>query len=81
MSAIAQAQRSKDAELRRWSPTGHHDARPNQQPVHQIKPRSAVTIITKLNNNEQIGSIHLLRHPDRLHPIPLANQNAALKSP
>ena len=81
MSAIAQAQRSKDAELRRWSPTGHHDARPNQQPVHQIKPRSAVTIITKLNKNRQIRRIHLLHHAARLYPIPLADQNAALKSP
>src|ERR1700674_515259 len=35
MSAIAQAQRSKDAELRRWSSTGHREARPNQQPMHQ----------------------------------------------
>ena len=35
MSAIARAQRNKDAELRRWSPTGHRAARPNQQPMHQ----------------------------------------------
>ena len=33
MSAIAQAQRSKDAELRRWSSTGHREARP--KPMHQ----------------------------------------------
>jgi len=81
MTAIAQARRSKHADLRRWSPTGHHDARPNQQPAHQIKPRSAVTIITALNKNEQISRIHLLHHAARLHPIPSADQNAALKSP
>ena len=40
MSAIAQAQRSKHADLRRWSPTGHHDARTNQQAVHQTYPQS-----------------------------------------
>jgi hypothetical protein len=40
MSAIARAQRSKDADLRRWSSTGHREARPNQQPVHQTDPQS-----------------------------------------
>ena len=35
MSAIAQAQRNKDAELRRRSPTGHREARTNQQAMHQ----------------------------------------------
>jgi hypothetical protein len=40
MSAIAQAQRNKNADLRRRSPTGHHDARTNQQAVHQTYPRS-----------------------------------------
>ena len=40
MSAIVQAQRNKNADLRRRSPTGHHDARTNQQAVHQTYPRS-----------------------------------------
>jgi hypothetical protein len=40
MSAIAQAQRNKNADLRRRSPTGHHDPHTNQQAVHQTHPRS-----------------------------------------
>ena len=44
MSAIAQAQRSKDAELRRWSSTGHREARPNQQPMHQRDPQSLLPL-------------------------------------
>jgi hypothetical protein len=40
MSAIAQAQRNKNADLRSRSPTGHHDPRTNQQAVHQTYPRS-----------------------------------------
>ena len=50
MSAIARAQRSKDADLRRRSSTGHRDARPNQQPVHQTDPQSIPSAPVILRN-------------------------------
>jgi hypothetical protein len=81
MSAIAQAQRSKDADLRRWSPTGHHDARPNQQVVNQRYPRSLPSAPVILHQTGKRSRSNATNHRPQLRQAPLFPPAVALKSP
>jgi len=81
MSTIAQSQRKKDADLRRWSSTGHNDARPNEEPGPQIDPRSSAFALAAHNQSEQLSRTHAVDHRARSRPIPSTAQRATLKSP
>ena len=81
MSAIAQAQRSKDADLRRRSPTGHHDARTNYQAVHQTYPRSLPSAPVIHHQTAQLSHSNSTNHRAQSHQTPLVPQAATLKSP
>jgi len=81
MSAIAQAQRSKDADLRRRSPTGHHDARANQQAVHQTYPRSLPSAPVIHHQTAKLSRSNATNHRAQSRQAPLVPTAAALKSP
>jgi len=80
MSAIVQAQRNKNADLRRRSPTGHHDARTNQQAVHQTS-----SIVTFRSGhpppNSETQPIQPHKSSRASRQAPLAPTAVALKSP
>jgi len=81
MSAIAQAQRSKDAELRRWSSTGHREARPNQQPMHQRDPQSLPSAPVIHHQTAKLSRSNPTNHRAQSRQAPLVPTAVALKSP
>jgi hypothetical protein len=70
MSAIAQAQRSKDAELRRWSSTGHREARPNQQPMHQRDPQSLPSAPVIRHQTGKLSRFKATNHREKSRQAP-----------
>ena len=81
MSAIAQAQRSKDADLRRWSSTGHHAARTNQQPVHQTYPQLLPSTPVIHHQNDKLSRSNATNHRAQSRQARSVQQAVALKSP
>jgi hypothetical protein len=81
MSAIAQAQRNKDADLRRRSPTGHHDARTNQQAVHQTDPRSIPSAPLIHHQTAKLSRSNDTNHRAQSRQGPLVPPAVPLKSP
>jgi hypothetical protein len=81
MSTIAQSKRSKDADLRRGSSTGHDEARPIQHPGPQTNPRSSSFTLAAHHQSEHITRTCALDHRDRSLLIPSTAQRANLKSP
>ena len=81
MSAIAQAQRNKDADLRRRSPTGHHNARLNKQAVHQIYPRSLPSAPVIHHQTAKLTRSNPTNYLAQSRQVPLVPTAVALKSP
>jgi hypothetical protein len=81
MSAIAQAQRNKNANLRRRSPTGHHDPRTNQQAVHQTYPRSLPSAPVIHHQTAKLSRSNPTNHRAQSRQAPFAPTAVALKSP
>ena len=81
MSAIAQAQRNKNADLRRRPPTGHHDPRANQQAVHQSYPQSLPSAPVIHHQTAKLSRSSPTNHRAQSHQAPFAPTAIALKSP
>ena len=81
MSAIAQAQRNKDADLRRRSPTGHDDARPNMPPAHQIHHPSPWSVPIEDCPSKPLSQLNAIYHRAQSHQAPSNTPAVPLKSP
>jgi hypothetical protein len=81
MSATPYAQRNKDADLRRWSPTSHHDARTNQQALHQTYPQSLPCAPVIRHQTAKLSQSKAANHRPQSRQTPLLPQVVATKSP
>ena len=81
MSAIAQAPRNKDADLRRCSPTSHHDARTNQQAVHQTYPQSLPCAPVIRHQTAKLSQSKAANHRPQSRQNLLPPQVVSTKSP
>ena len=80
MSVIAQSQRRKHHDLCRRSSTGHHDARPNMPPAHQIYHRSPQSV--PINDYQsKLRRLNAINHRARSHQTQANTPAAAFKSP
>ena len=80
MSTITKSQRSKAALPRRWSSTGHHDARPNAASDLNRAP-IASSDLTVDDQSDQIRHINTDDHQAWAQPLPSGAPAAAVKSP
>ena len=79
MSVIAP--RNKDADLRRCSPTSHHDARANQQAVRQTYPQSLPSNPVIHHQTAKIYRAKAANHRQQSRQTLLPPQVDAIKSP
>jgi hypothetical protein len=77
MSMIAQSQRTKDHDLCRRSSTGHHDARPDMPPAHQIHQSVPIDDC----QSKPLRRLNAINHRAQSHQTQSNTPAAAFKSP